>query len=268
MAFVGIRDLSRDTSRVIREFEESGEPLIITREGKPIGALMPVTERQVEDIVLATAPEFRPAAREPGQPRDAQPLDEYAAEQGVILDEEADGAENAEPVEFVEVFAGEAAKPSVVAAETAQFAELSASAAESVLEPFAAIFSAPLAAQVVSAAREQLGAVNSEAFAVIGGEQRALGEIREVSDLTAGLYGRVFRRRLQSTLLREPALDAVREAAEAAGNVLRDLNHSVSGVPNLSLPTYTALFHAAEILWDEGQETGEVEAAAPVEPIA
>src|SRR5437763_1772531 len=58
MAIVGIRELSRDTSRVIKRFEETGEPVIVTREGRPIGALVSIDQRQVEDLILATAPEL------------------------------------------------------------------------------------------------------------------------------------------------------------------------------------------------------------------
>src|SRR6185436_17879250 len=82
MAVIGIRQLSRETSRVIKEFEESGEPVIVTREGKPIGALMPLSETQLQDLVLATASEFRPRGE---RSRQTRLLREAAAERHIDL---------------------------------------------------------------------------------------------------------------------------------------------------------------------------------------
>lgn len=48
---IAIRDLQRNTSRVVDEVVESGRPLVVTRNGQPAIALMPIEE--LEDLVLA-----------------------------------------------------------------------------------------------------------------------------------------------------------------------------------------------------------------------
>jgi prevent-host-death family protein len=58
MALVGIRDLNRDTKGVIETLEETREPVILTRRGKPIAAIMPLDQRGINDLVISTAPEF------------------------------------------------------------------------------------------------------------------------------------------------------------------------------------------------------------------
>lgn len=49
---IAIRDLQRNTSRVVDEVIRSGRPVVITRKGQPAVALMPIEE--IEDLVLAT----------------------------------------------------------------------------------------------------------------------------------------------------------------------------------------------------------------------
>lgn len=90
---VGIRELSRDTSRIIQEFERTGEPVIVTREGLPIGALVAVDQQQLQDLVLATAPEFiqrRRHAEEEVRAGQTRSVQEVAAERGIELPAEAD----------------------------------------------------------------------------------------------------------------------------------------------------------------------------------
>lgn len=59
----GIRDLARQTSQVVDEVEKTGKPALITRHGKPVAALVPVDESELEDWILANAPEFVRAMR-------------------------------------------------------------------------------------------------------------------------------------------------------------------------------------------------------------
>src|SRR3954453_20206452 len=83
---VGIRELSRDTSRVIKRFENTGEPIVVTREGRPIGALVRVDDRQLENLVLATIPgyaEARTTAQEAEEEGRTQSPDEVAEELGM-----------------------------------------------------------------------------------------------------------------------------------------------------------------------------------------
>jgi prevent-host-death family protein len=55
---IGIRDLARNTSRVIEEVERSNEPALVTRHGRPAVAVVPIDHDELEDWILANAPEF------------------------------------------------------------------------------------------------------------------------------------------------------------------------------------------------------------------
>ena len=58
MTTVGIRDLARHASAIVRGVRESREPAIVTDRGRPVGVLYPVDPDALEDFVLANAPEF------------------------------------------------------------------------------------------------------------------------------------------------------------------------------------------------------------------
>lgn len=58
MPSVTIRDLSRNTSEVIDGVRDSGRPALVTRNGRPVAALVPLSEEDLEDFLLATLPEF------------------------------------------------------------------------------------------------------------------------------------------------------------------------------------------------------------------
>lgn len=64
MPIVGIRELARQVSRVVGGVEESREPALITRHGRPVALLVPVSADLLEDFVLASAPEFVEAMRD------------------------------------------------------------------------------------------------------------------------------------------------------------------------------------------------------------
>ncbi|HEX2039734.1 MAG TPA: type II toxin-antitoxin system Phd/YefM family antitoxin [Acidimicrobiales bacterium] len=61
---MSIRDLQRNPSDVVGAVERSGRPAIVTRNGKPVAAIMAVDEEALEDFVLANAPAFVKAMRE------------------------------------------------------------------------------------------------------------------------------------------------------------------------------------------------------------
>lgn len=58
MSLIGIRGLSRRVSRHIEQVEKTGEPLVVTRRGRPVVAIVPVDADGLEDFVLAHVPEF------------------------------------------------------------------------------------------------------------------------------------------------------------------------------------------------------------------
>jgi prevent-host-death family protein len=55
---IGIRDLSRNASQVIDQVSSTGSPMIITKHGRPVAAVVAVDADALEDFVLATAPEY------------------------------------------------------------------------------------------------------------------------------------------------------------------------------------------------------------------
>jgi prevent-host-death family protein len=54
VSLVSIRDLSRNPSAVVDEVERSGRPALVTRNGKPIAALVRIDQDQLEDWLLST----------------------------------------------------------------------------------------------------------------------------------------------------------------------------------------------------------------------
>jgi len=58
MGTVSIRELSRNASSVVADVAKSGRPAIVTKHGAPVAALVPIDETELEDMVLARAPEY------------------------------------------------------------------------------------------------------------------------------------------------------------------------------------------------------------------
>jgi len=76
---VGIRDLARRASAIVRGVRETGQPAIVTDRGRPVGVLYPIDADALEDYVLANAPEFVTSMREADE--------DLAAGRTVSLDE-------------------------------------------------------------------------------------------------------------------------------------------------------------------------------------
>jgi prevent-host-death family protein len=55
---IGVRDLARRASSIISDIEQTKEPALITRRGRPVAYVLPIDSAQFEDFVLANAPEF------------------------------------------------------------------------------------------------------------------------------------------------------------------------------------------------------------------
>ncbi len=67
MDTVGVRDLANRASAVLDGLEEGGQPVIVTRRGRPVAVLSAIDTEQFYDYVLAHSPEFvagRKAAEE------------------------------------------------------------------------------------------------------------------------------------------------------------------------------------------------------------
>lgn len=64
MATVSMRDLARRAGEVVDEVARSGRPALVTRHGRPVAALIRVRGEDLEDFILANAPEFVQSMRE------------------------------------------------------------------------------------------------------------------------------------------------------------------------------------------------------------
>ncbi len=63
MPTISIRELARRSSRIVDDVVSSGRPAIITRRGKPVSAIIAIEPDELEDFVLANAPEYAAATR-------------------------------------------------------------------------------------------------------------------------------------------------------------------------------------------------------------
>jgi len=64
MPTISIRELARRFSRIVDDVVSSGRPAIITRRGKPASAMIAIDPDELEDFVLANAPEYAAAMRD------------------------------------------------------------------------------------------------------------------------------------------------------------------------------------------------------------
>ena len=52
MATITLRELARNTAAVIQGIQSSGRPALVTRNGRPVVALVPIDEVALEDWLL------------------------------------------------------------------------------------------------------------------------------------------------------------------------------------------------------------------------
>jgi prevent-host-death family protein len=64
VASVTVRELARNTTAVIQAVEASGRPALVTRNGRPVAALVPVNEAALEEWLLEHASGFTRAVAE------------------------------------------------------------------------------------------------------------------------------------------------------------------------------------------------------------
>ncbi|MGH3899147.1 MAG: type II toxin-antitoxin system Phd/YefM family antitoxin [Pseudonocardiaceae bacterium] len=84
METVGVRDLANRASAVLDELEQGGQPVIVTRRGRPVAVLSAIDAEEFYDYVLAHSPEFA-AGRKAAEERFArsefgEPLDDVIAD--------------------------------------------------------------------------------------------------------------------------------------------------------------------------------------------
>jgi len=79
----GIREFARNVSRYVERVEATGRPLVLTRHGKPVAALIAVEAGDLEDFILAHAPDLAASLRDATRELEAgesQPLEQTLAE--------------------------------------------------------------------------------------------------------------------------------------------------------------------------------------------
>jgi prevent-host-death family protein len=255
MAIVGIRQLSRETSNVIQEFERTKEPVIVTREGKPIGALVPVDEQQVEETFLASLPEMRERHEsavkelEGGQ---ARSIEEVAAERGIELGGAGDPAEEGEPPSRTSEVGEEPAVPVVALRE----------ASEAELAPLREILMPAVAGRIMSGANEDIARLSADALEGIGEDQEG-EEPSEVAALTARLYGHYFRQRFLRAMARsEGAAEAIDSSRHWVTRRMRAINRVAVASELDSIGEYRAFLAHARLVVDADEEEAASDARA------
>lgn len=58
MATVNVRELARNTSKVIDDATKRKKPTIVTRAGKPVAAVFPLNSEAMEDWIIANSPDI------------------------------------------------------------------------------------------------------------------------------------------------------------------------------------------------------------------
>jgi prevent-host-death family protein len=58
MSTIGVRELAKHASSIINDIEQTKEPALITRRGRPVAYMLPVDSQEFEDFVLTHASEF------------------------------------------------------------------------------------------------------------------------------------------------------------------------------------------------------------------
>ena len=58
VATVSIRDLANNASKIVNAVKASGKSTVVTKHGRPVAALVPIDDVELEDFVLSNAPEF------------------------------------------------------------------------------------------------------------------------------------------------------------------------------------------------------------------
>jgi prevent-host-death family protein len=79
----GIREFARNVSRYVERVETTGRPLVLTRHGKPVAALVAIEAGNLEDFILAHAPDLGASLRDANRglaAGESQPLEQTLAE--------------------------------------------------------------------------------------------------------------------------------------------------------------------------------------------
>jgi prevent-host-death family protein len=79
----GIREFARNVSRYVERVETTGRPLVLTRHGKPVAALIALEAGDLEGFILAHAPDLAASLGDANRELaagESQPLEQTLAE--------------------------------------------------------------------------------------------------------------------------------------------------------------------------------------------
>ena len=78
----GIREFARNVSRYVERVATTGRPLVLTRHGRPVAAVIAVEAGDLEDFILTHAPDLAANLRADRElaAGESQPLDQTLAE--------------------------------------------------------------------------------------------------------------------------------------------------------------------------------------------
>lgn len=83
---VGVRELKNRATEIVRQVEESGSAVVVTRHGRPTALILPIDSPEAEGYVLAHAPEIVASLRQArADLREGRTVsaDEYRARRGL-----------------------------------------------------------------------------------------------------------------------------------------------------------------------------------------
>ena len=83
MPTVSVRELARNTTSVIQGIQSSGRPALVTRNGRPVVALIPIDEVALEDWLLTQSRELTTGAVESHSDGALLPPHPHAGQHGV-----------------------------------------------------------------------------------------------------------------------------------------------------------------------------------------
>lgn len=78
-----MRELNQNTAKVLREINESGEPALITRQGRPVALITPLANARVEAAVLGAVLESASQLSGKEPLSEVHDADEVAREVGI-----------------------------------------------------------------------------------------------------------------------------------------------------------------------------------------
>ncbi|MEO6857927.1 MAG: type II toxin-antitoxin system prevent-host-death family antitoxin [Solirubrobacteraceae bacterium] len=229
MPIVSVRDLAHDMKAVLSRVEEDNETLLVTRNGNPIVAIVPVDPADAERYIVQSAPELIAARKRAESARASRPsysLDEVAERLGIDRSE-AEGTPGQE-----ELGLGEVEKP-ILALLTKVFGgELAGSVAESFESRFTEVASGMLQSAESqgtidlssgadrAAQEERLRSVYAQVFTSVFGEVLADVMAERVKGFSVGTKVGHREESLFEFTLADEALNATSQYVEALNDTI------------------------------------------------